>query len=189
MTELKTLVKKLDEIKEVWQIYEIFESEKKKFNEEFEKLKEDKEQIIETFNEISAKNAMLLAQNKELEEKNKELESLIIQKENDINNAPTQPIIKDQTINIKALEKIQNSIQTTLNSIKIELPDEIIAEQKLEISYKQYQKLLANPAKPYVKLELAQNLYDQLKVFQTMLKTLQKISESLREEISQIKNV
>ena len=188
MTELNTLVKKLDEIKEVWQIYEIFENEKKKFNEEFEKLRQDKEQIIETFNEISAKNAMLVAQNKDLEEKNKQLDLLILEKENTLNTNQKEEY-QTQMIDIHTLEKIQNKIQTTLDSIKIELPKEIIVEQKLEISYKQHQKLLANPAKSYVKLELVQNLYDQLKVLQTMLRTLQTISKTLNEEITKIKNV
>ena len=65
--------KKLEEIKESWQIYAIFEDARKAFNAEFDELKKDKEKLIESFNATSAKNAMLLAQNKELEAKNKAL--------------------------------------------------------------------------------------------------------------------
>lgn len=187
MNALVELTKKLDEIKEAWQIYEIFESEKKKFNEEYEKLKEDKDSIIETFNNISAKNALLLAQNKELEIKNKELEKLISNKENILeNNQNTQQY--KTIIDTTNLSKIKDSIKTTLNSIKIELPHELQTENKLEISYKQHQKLLANPAKPYVKLELAQSIYDQLKILQTMLHTLNKASNALEDEINNINN-
>lgn len=73
LVALKTLTKKLEEIKESWQIYAIFEDARKAFNAEFDELKKDKEKLIESFNATSAKNAMLLAQNKELEAKNKAL--------------------------------------------------------------------------------------------------------------------
>ena len=66
LVALKTLTKKLEEIKESWQIYAIFEDARKAFNAEFDELTKDKEKLIESFNATSAKNAMLLAQNKEL---------------------------------------------------------------------------------------------------------------------------
>ena len=77
---LQEITKKLDEIKEVWQIYEIFETQKKQFEEEYEILSQQREALIKNSNEISAKNALLLSQNKELEIKNKELEAQIAQK-------------------------------------------------------------------------------------------------------------
>ena len=54
---LQEITKKLDEIKEVWQIYEIFETQKKQFEEEYEILSQQREALIKNTNEISAKNA------------------------------------------------------------------------------------------------------------------------------------
>ena len=75
LAALRTLTKKLDEIKESWQIYAIFEDARKAFNVELDALKKDKEALIESFNATSAKNAILLAQNKELEAKNQSLQT------------------------------------------------------------------------------------------------------------------
>ena len=76
---LQEISKKLDEIKVVWQIYGIFATQKKQFEEEYEILSQQREALIKNSNEISAKNALLLSQNKELEIKNKELEAQIAQ--------------------------------------------------------------------------------------------------------------
>ncbi|CAM2974822.1 hypothetical protein [Helicobacter burdigaliensis] len=146
---LTKLVAKLDEIKEAWQIYEIFEEERKKFNEEFALLEEDKKKLIETFNEISAKNAMLLAQNKDLEEKNKALEQHL--------NKANQPIYKIVQAEPKDTSFLQNQFENLKQSLhtmqekqkKFQKP---ILEplKKVEILYKNTEKLLAVPAKEYI---------------------------------------
>lgn len=74
LSALKELTHKLDEIKETWQIYAIFEEARQNFYQEFNALSKDKEALIASFNDTSAKHALLLAENKELEERNKALQ-------------------------------------------------------------------------------------------------------------------
>ncbi|MDD6055972.1 MAG: hypothetical protein SOW25_06550 [Helicobacter sp.] len=180
---LKELTKRLDTIKEAWQIYAIFEEEKKKFNEEFKELKKDKEALIENFNETSAKNAMLLAQNKELESKNKALiaknEALENTQNTDSNSFNQMPSL-DSSLNIytKELEslaqnseKLQNLLKAMQNKFSnLESPQ---ALQKLEVTYQKHQRLLANPAKEYVELESATALFSRLLELESLLKNFE----------------
>lgn len=92
---LKSLVARLDEIKETWQIFEIFEAEKKRLNAEFTELENAKKNAISDFNEISAKNAELYAKNAELQTQNTELLSKIAKSRNALNSGDLADIKKD----------------------------------------------------------------------------------------------
>ena len=121
LSALQELTKKLNEIKESWQIYTIFEAEKKRFNEEFDALKKDKESLMESFNEISAKNALLLADNKELEQRNKSLTNEIAIKEQQLESLnqshPLAPdTLKSKTLDLAALETQYQNLKKSLES-------------------------------------------------------------------------
>lgn len=165
---LAKLIEKLDEIKDAWQIYEIFEEERKKFNEEFALLEEDKKKLIETFNEISAKNAMLLAQNKDLEERNKTLEQNL--------NKTSQPIYKivqtepkDTSFLQTQFENLKQSLQTIKDKQKNFKKPILEPLKKVEILYKNTEKLLAVPAKEYIPLSNTLPLEEYIKEFEKWL--------------------
>ncbi|TLD87827.1 hypothetical protein [Helicobacter sp. MIT 05-5294] len=195
---LKELTKKLDEIKESWQIYTIFEQEKKNFNEEFDALKKDKESLMESFNEISAKNALLLAENKELEEKNKTLQNAISAKEQQLNSLnPQQDSAPNSKLNPKEIDF--EALQTQCQSLKkiLKSAEELLqndsfvrpkALEKLEVSYQKHQRLLANPAKNYVLLESAEMLFDLLTQIHSKLKILDLESSKLESQIHNPQN-
>ncbi|MDE7174747.1 MAG: hypothetical protein K2N75_01670 [Helicobacter sp.] len=195
LSALQELTKKLDEIKESWQIYTIFETEKKRFNEEFDALKKDKDSLMESFNEISAKNALLLADNKELEQRNKTLTNEITIKEQQLeslnqSHSLATDTLESQTLDWTALEtqyqNLKKSLKSTekiLQNISLVRPK---ALEKLEISYQKHQRLLANPAKEYVPLESATLLFDTLTKIQSQLKTLLLESSKLESEIQHL---
>lgn len=165
---LAKLIEKLDEIKDAWQIYEIFEEERKKFNEEFALLEEDKKKLIETFNEISAKNAMLLAQNKDLEERNKTLEQNL--------NKTNQPIYKivqtepkDTSFLQTQFENLKQSLQTIKDKQKNFKKPILEPLKKVEILYKNTEKLLAVPAKEYIPSSNTLPLEEYIKEFEKWL--------------------
>lgn len=174
---LQELTKKLDEIKESWQIYTIFEEEKKRFNEEFDALKKDKASLMESFNDISAKNALLLAENKELEQKNKALKEEITSKKQqlqslDSDDKPLHSNISNPKTLIKqsqTLKEILSSAKELLQKNSLVRPE---ALQKLEVSYQKHQRLLANPAKEYVTLESATIFFDLLIKLKAKLKEM-----------------
>lgn len=174
---LQELTKKLDEIKESWQIYTIFEEEKKRFNEEFDALKKDKASLMESFNDISAKNALLLAENKELEQKNKVLKEEIASKKQqlqslDSDDKPLHSNISNPKTLIKqsqTLKEILSSAKELLQKNSLVRPE---ALQKLEVSYQKHQRLLANPAKEYVTLESATIFFDLLIKLKAKLKEM-----------------
>lgn len=174
---LQELTKKLDEIKESWQIYTIFEEEKKRFNEEFDALKKDKASLMESFNDISAKNALLLAENKELEQKNKVLKEEIASKKQqlqslDSDDRPLHSNISNPKTLIKqsqTLKEILSSAKELLQKNSLVRPE---ALQKLEVSYQKHQRLLANPAKEYVTLESATIFFDLLIKLKAKLKEM-----------------
>lgn len=192
LTPLQELTKKLDTIKEIWQIYAIFEDEKKRFNEEFLELQKDKEILLETYNATSAKNALLLAQNKELEAKNKALQ---IKNAELQNQQDTKEGIQDKE-NISDVENevivsLQKQSQEFLDSLKgiKELLDNLNppeALQKLEISYQKHQRLLANPAKDYVTLESAEALFEILKNVESKIKILHTNFSKISLEIAEL---
>ncbi|MDE5591539.1 MAG: hypothetical protein K2I63_01070, partial [Helicobacter sp.] len=68
---------------------------------------------------------------------------------------------------------------------KPHLPSRPIALEKLEIIYQKHQKLLANPAKPYVTLKEAIHLYDLLQFlldrFQLIMPEYEKLITILDE--------
>lgn len=188
---LQELTKKLDEIKESWQIYTIFEEEKKRFNEEFDALKKDKASLMESFNDISAKNALLSAENKELEQKNKTLKEEITTKEQqlhslDSNDKPPH----SHASNPKTLIKQSQTLKEILNSTKELLQKNSLvrpkALQKLEVSYQKHQRLLANPAKEYVTLESATMLFDLLIKIEAKLKEMDLQISKLDSEIQDL---
>ncbi|TLE13987.1 hypothetical protein LS72_009225 [Helicobacter apodemus] len=158
---LQEITKKLETIKESWQIYEIFEAEKKRFNEEYQSLQKDKEELIQTFNEVSAKNALLKVQNNELEEKNKALENALKEKLHLLESS--QEILKLEKSNPKidfSLIKVHlNTLGNLLSQAKVDLPPKPIVLKKLEISYQKRKKLLAAPANDYVSLQEAMELF------------------------------
>ncbi len=197
---LQELTKKLDEIKESWQIYTIFETEKKRFNEEFDALKKDKESLLESFNNISAKNALLLADNKELEQRNQTLENEIATKEQhlaSLNHSQALEIsdsntLESKSLDLKALEaqyralkKLLKSTKELFQNIPLERPK---AVEKLEVSYQKHQRLLANPAKDYVLLESAELLFDLLIKIDSRLKALDLESFKLEAEIHNLQS-
>ncbi|TLD84037.1 hypothetical protein LS70_004320 [Helicobacter sp. MIT 11-5569] len=173
LNALKELTKKLDTIKESWQIYAIFEDARKNFNEEFSALKKDKEALIESFNTTSAKNALLLAENKELEAKNKALlESNKTLESSQNHTMQDFTLEKDSTHLYAQCENLQDTlkgIQTLLSKIPNATPKPL---QKLEVSYQKHQRLLANPAKGYVSLESATALFNILINVESKIKTL-----------------
>lgn len=195
---LKELTKKLDEIKESWQIYTIFEQEKKNFNEEFDALKKDKESLMESFNEISAKNALLLAENKELEEKNKTLQNAISIKEQQLKSLNSQQDsapnskLNPKEIDFEALQTQYQSLKKILKSAEELLQNDSFvrpkALEKLEVSYQKHQRLLANPAKNYVLLESAEMLFDLLTQIHSKLKILDLESSKLESQIHNPQN-
>ncbi|WP_297812694.1 hypothetical protein [uncultured Helicobacter sp.] len=175
---LQELTKKLDEIKESWQIYTIFEEEKKRFNEEFDALKKDKASLMESFNDISARNALLLAENKDLEQNNKTLEEEITIKKQELeslklndNQSYLSDILdsKSLTTQYQTLKKILKSIEELFQKDQLSPPK---ALQKLEVSYQKHQRLLANPAKEYVTLESAHTLFDLLIKIKSKIKEM-----------------
>lgn len=197
---LQELTKKLDEIKESWQIYTIFETEKKRFNEEFDALKKDKESLLESFNDISAKNALLLADNKELEQRNQALKNEIAIKEQhlaSLNHSqdleiPHSNTLESEPLDFNALETQYHTFKKLLKSTK-ELSQNIPLErpkaiEKLEVSYQKHQRLLANPAKDYVLLESAELLFDLLIKIDSRLKALDLESSKLEAEIHNLQN-
>ena len=182
LSSLKELTQKLDEIKEVWQIYAIFEEARKSFNEEFDALKKDKEALIESYNDISAKNALLLAQNKELEEKNK----ILMQNNAALENTKNISMESDTTLkeNIETLktknfssiymqcENLQEILKAAQKIFK-DIPNTPLEPvSKLEVSYQKHQRLLANPARDYIALKDAQKLLNMLISTESKLKTL-----------------
>ncbi|WP_026943387.1 30S ribosomal protein S19 [Helicobacter rodentium] len=174
---LQELTKKLDEIKESWQIYTIFEEEKKRFNEEFDALKKDKASLMESFNDISAKNALLLAENKELEQKNKALKEEIASKKQQLQSLDSDDKPLHSNIsNPKTLIKQSQTLKEILSSAKELLQKNSLvrpkALQKLEVSYQKHQRLLANPAKEYVTLESATIFFDLLIKLKAKLKEM-----------------
>lgn len=198
LSPLQELTKKLDEIKESWQIYTIFETEKKRFNEEFDALKKDKESLLESFNDISAKNALLLADNKELEQRNQVLKNEIATKEqhlaslNHSQEIPSPNALESTPLDFKALEtryhalkKLLKSTKELFQNIPLERPKAI---EKLEVSYQKHQRLLANPAKDYVFLESAELLFDLLIKIDSRLKALDLESSKLEVEIHNLQN-
>ncbi len=173
-TSLHTLTKKLEEIKESWQIYAIFEEARKEFNEEFAQLQKDKESLIESFNATSAKNALLNAQNKELEEKNRELQESInaTTKQSDSTHSRIQDSLNAEQLHERCakLQEILHSIQTIIkDSPKAALKP----LQKLEVSYQKHQRLLANPAKEYVEFHSAKILSNALEEIESQCKLLE----------------
>lgn len=183
LSALKELTQKLDEIKEAWQIYAIFEEARKNFNEEFDALKKDKEALIESYNTISAKNALLLAQNKELEAKNKTLKesNMALEKsdsnfknnlQNNLENLESDVVeSKDFSSLFEQYESLQEILKT-IQEIFTKLPTALEPVAKLEVSYQKHQRLLANPAKDYVPLENAKELLNALINVESKLKTL-----------------
>ncbi|WP_299548562.1 hypothetical protein [uncultured Helicobacter sp.] len=178
---LKELTQKLDEIKEAWQIYTIFEEARKNFNEEFSALKKDKEALIGSYNNISAKNALLLAQNKELEATNKTLQESNAALEHTKNiKEKSDSNFKDDLENLESkkdfsnlyaqLQNLQEILKTSQETLKnIQAPEPVV---KLEVSYQKHQRLLANPAKDYVLLQHANDLFNTLINVESKLKTL-----------------
>lgn len=192
LTPLQELTKKLDTIKEIWQIYAIFEDEKKRFNEEFLELQKDKEILLETYNATSAKNALLLAQNKELEAKNKALQikNAELQNQQDIKEGiqDKENISDVENEVIVSLQKQSQEFLDSLKGIK-ELLDNLNppeALQKLEISYQKHQRLLANPAKDYVTLESAEALFEILKNVESKIKILHTNFSKISLEIAEL---
>ena len=198
---LQEITKKLDEIKEVWQIYEIFETQKKQFEEEYEILSQQREALIKNSNEISAKNALLLSQNKELEIKNKELEAQIAQKnkiiqemdcvqETQKNCQETIPADsqKDLQSDFLNLQTQCENIHSSLSQLKITLPPKPVALERLEVSYQNYQKLLAKPANSYVLLSQAQEIYEQLENLIATFKSLDLETSKILLEIRDLKD-
>lgn len=120
---LKSLVARLDEIKETWQIFEIFEAEKKRLNAEFTELENAKKNAISDFNEISAKNAELYAKNAELQTQNTELLSKIAKSRNALNSGDLADIKKDLAEflareNVTAKERGLFSVDFAFNEIE-----------------------------------------------------------------------
>lgn len=188
---LQELTKKLDEIKESWQIYTIFEEEKKRFNEEFDALKKDKASLMESFNDISAKNALLSAENKELEQKNKTLKEEITTKEQQLHSLDSNDKpLHSHASNPKTLIKQSQILKEILNSTKELLQKNSLvrpkALQKLEVSYQKHQRLLANPAKEYVTLESATMLFDLLIKIEAKLKEMDLQISKLDSEIQDL---
>ena len=189
---LKTLLKKIDTIKESWQIYEIFEEEKKKFKEEFEALEKDKKALMESFNELSVKHAILQKQNEELEIKNK-----ILSFQTNLQDSKTSEIATstDDTIeehkscmDFTPLQIQFNKIKNLLNSIKLPQNTEFKPLQKVEVIYQKNQKLLANPAKNYVLLEEIQPFLKEQSNLQDTLQEILLEYSKLALEIRDLKN-
>lgn len=193
---LKQLIEKIDEIKESWQIYEIFETERKNFNEEYQKLQEDKKSLMASFNDISAKNALLIAQNRELEAKNQALDSLIKQKENAVGDfTPPQENPQDlsknpkwDNANFEAIQRQFYALENLFNSIKIPNLEHCEPLQKIEILYQKNQKLLATPAKNYFPYEIIQNFMKELKLLRDLLNQISLESSKLFIEFRDFKN-
>lgn len=172
---LKELALKLDEIKEAWQIYAIFEEAQKSFEEEFKALQKDKESLIQSFNDISAKHALLLSQNKELEKKN----AALIHNNTALENAQTPQEIqnslkllesKDWASLFAQCKELQECLKITQESLK-NLPS-LEPLKKVEVFYQKHQRLLANPANSYVQLEKAQELLTRLLQVESRLNAL-----------------
>lgn len=204
LAALRTLTKKLDEIKESWQIYAIFEDARKAFNAELDALKKDKEALIESFNATSAKNAILLAQNKELEAKNQSLQTqnraLESLEEDSIDTEKTQNIESQNVNHLDNLEthaaQIINdlnplytqcqTLQETLKSIQeifTTIPPSPKPLPKLIVTYQQHQRVKANPAENYVHLELAEEFFSALENIESKVKTLDLEADKLSIEI------
>ena len=204
LAALRTLTKKLDEIKESWQIYAIFEDARKAFNVELDALKKDKEALIESFNATSAKNAILLAQNKELEAKNQSLQTqnraLESLKENSTDTEKMQNIESQNVNHLDNLEtyaaQIINdlnplytqcqTLQETLKSIQeifTAIPPSPKPLPKLIVTYQQHQRVKANPAENYVHLELAEEFFSALEYIESKVKTLDLEADKLSIEI------
>ncbi len=185
---LQEITRKLDEIKEVWQIYEIFEKAKKEFNKEYETLSKDRESLIDSFNEISAKNALLLSQNQELETKNKLLEQALTQKQKELDELVSKSVLEGIYYDFSNLEGLCEDLKEHLEKIDTTLPTKPNALQKLEVSYQQHKKLVAKPANSYVTLAEAQRLYERIKVFLEHLKSLDLEIAKMLLEVRDLKN-
>ncbi|WP_104722565.1 hypothetical protein [Helicobacter mesocricetorum] len=172
---LQELTKKLETIKESWQIYEIFEEAKKRFNEEYKNLQKDREELIQTFNEISAKNALLNVQNDELEQKNKALAITLEQKLQALKDSKESIHLKDDETktSFSSIKAQLDVLGDLLLQTNINLPPKPTAVKKLEVSYQNYKKLLATPANDYVPLQEAMELFNLL---QQLLEHIQTIT-------------
>lgn len=185
---LQEITKKLDEIKEVWQIYEIFEKAKKDFNEEYESLSKDRDSLIQSFNETSAKNALLLSQNQELETQNKVLEQTLAKKQKALEELDSKVALEGIYFDFSNLESLCEDLKAHLEKIDIALPVKPNALQKLEVSYQQHQKLVAKPANSYVTLAQAQELYERIEVFLKHFKSLDLEIAKILLEVRDLKN-
>ncbi|MBX7490899.1 hypothetical protein [Helicobacter turcicus] len=190
LSALRELTQKLNEIKETWQIYAIFEEARESFNKEFNALKKDKEALIKSFNDTSAKNALLLAQNKELEAKNKALiesnktledkglktQGVVQKKLQDSIELDSNVFMESKTKDFTSLYMQCEGLQETLKTIQAifaKVPHTAPKPlTKLEVSYQKHQRLLANPAEDYVHLKSAKELFDALINAESKLKTL-----------------
>ncbi|EES89278.1 hypothetical protein [Helicobacter canadensis] len=185
---LQEITKKLDEIKEVWQIYEIFEKAKKDFNEEYESLSKDRDSLIQSFNETSAKNALLLSQNQELETQNKVLEQTLAKKQKALEELDSKVALEGIYFDFSNLESLCEDLKAHLEKIDTALPAKPNALQKLEVSYQQHQKLVAKPANSYVTLAQAQELYERIEVFLKHFKSLDLEIAKILLEVRDLKN-
>lgn len=185
---LQEITKKLDEIKEVWQIYEIFEKAKKDFNEEYESLSKDRDSLIQSFNETSAKNALLLSQNQELETQNKVLEQTLAKKQKALEELDSKVALEGIYFDFSNLESLCEDLKAHLEKIDTALPTKPNALQKLEVSYQQHQKLVAKPANSYVTLAQAQELYERIEVFLKHFKSLDLEIAKILLEVRDLKN-
>lgn len=183
-TPLKTLLEKINTIKETWQIYEIFEEEKKKFKEEFELLEKDKKELIKSFNELSAKNAQLLAQNKDLEIKNKELDSKINHAQQEV---PKATLKDSKEMDFTSIELQLDKIQNLLKEINFCEIKDLQPLKKIEVLYQKNQKLLANPAKNYIAFEAISPFLESYKTIQSLIQSTLLEHKKLAIELRDLK--
>lgn len=176
---LQEITKKLETIKESWQIYEIFEAEKKRFDEEYETLQKDKEELIQTFNEVSAKNALLKLENSELEEQNKALENMLKEKMQLLQNSQENLEGGNTKIDFSFIKTHLNTLGDLLLQAKVNLPPKPMVLQKVEICYQKRKKLLASPANDYVSSQEAMELF-------CLLEQLLEQIEAIASEYSKI---
>lgn len=184
LSALRELTHKLDEIKETWQIYAIFEEARQSFYQEFSALSKDKEALIASFNDTSAKHALLLAENKELEERNKALQEGNSALE-EMQNAEQACGIESKDLahlyaQCETLQEALKAMQGVFTKISDLTPKPV---EKLEVSYQKQQRLLANPARGYVTLERATELFEALMSAESKLKALDLELAKLRVEM------
>lgn len=184
LSALKELTHKLDEIKETWQIYAIFEEARQNFYQEFNALSKDKEALIASFNDTSAKHALLLAENKELEERNKALQEGNSTLEEMQNTEQTYGVGSKDLAHLYAqcetLQETLKAMQGVFTKLADLAPEPV---EKLEVSYQKQQRLLANPARGYVTLERATELFEALVSAESKLKALDLELAKLRVEM------